>query len=136
MRALRESDTTVISGFHSPIEKECLNILLKGKTSIIVCPARSIKNMRIRSEYKEPIKKGRLLLLSMFNEKENRISAERSDKRNHFVAAIADEIFIPYAEIGSKTESLCKHWIEQGRTVRTFDVDYNGNLFDLGAKTI
>jgi len=46
---LRESGTTVISGFHTPIEKECLRILLRGDQPIIICPARSIENMRIPS---------------------------------------------------------------------------------------
>jgi hypothetical protein len=29
MKKLRETDITVISGFHSAMERECLNILLK-----------------------------------------------------------------------------------------------------------
>ncbi len=136
MRALRENDTTVISGFHSPMERECLNILLKGKQSVIICPARSIKGMRIKSGYKKSLEEGRLLFLSLFNEKQNRISSERADKRNHFIAAIADEIFVPYAAPGSKTEALCKDCIKKGKTVRTFDSSYNKNLSELGAKVI
>ena len=30
MTYLRKQDITVVSGFHSPMERECLNILLKG----------------------------------------------------------------------------------------------------------
>ncbi len=136
MRQFRNANVTVSSGFHSPMEQECLNILLRGKQPVIICPGRSIKGMRIKSEYKEPLKEGRLLFLSPFNERENRISAERSDKRNHFVAAIADEIIIPYAAPGGKTEALCRDWIKKGKTVRTFDSSYNKNLFELGAKVI
>ncbi len=134
MKALRGSDITVISGFHSPMERECLNILLRGKQSVIICPARSIEGMRIKSEYKNPLEEGRLLFLSPFNEKQNRISSERADKRNQFVAAISDELFVPYAEPDSKTEALCKKWIEQGKTIKTFDSEYTKNLFSLGAK--
>ncbi len=136
MRRFRESGATVISGFHSPMEHECLNILLRGKQPVIICPARSIEGMRIKLEYKKPLEGGRLLLLSLFNEKQNRISSELSDKRNHFVAAISDKIFVPHAEPGSKTERLCKEWIEQGKIVRTFNSDYNKNLFELGAGAI
>jgi predicted Rossmann fold nucleotide-binding protein DprA/Smf involved in DNA uptake len=39
MRDMRNSGVAVISGFHSPIEKECLNILLKGKQPVIICSA-------------------------------------------------------------------------------------------------
>ncbi len=56
MKKLREADITVISGFHSAMERECLNILLKGKQPVIICPARSIEGMRIRAEYKKPLK--------------------------------------------------------------------------------
>jgi len=44
---LRDQGVTVISGFHSPIEKECLGILLRGKQPIIICPARAIEGMRM-----------------------------------------------------------------------------------------
>jgi len=46
-RNLRDGQKTVISGFHSPIEKECLRILLRGKQPIIICPARSLEKMRV-----------------------------------------------------------------------------------------
>ena len=136
MKALRGSDITVISGFHSPMERECLNILLRGKQPVIICPARSIEGIRVKSEYKNPLEEGRLLFLSPFDEKQNRISSERADRRNHFVAAISDELFVPYAEPDSKTEALCKKWIEQGKTARTFNSKYTENLFELGAKVI
>lgn len=45
MRTLMDvNDIAVISGFHSPMEQECLNILLNGDVPVIICPARSIKN--------------------------------------------------------------------------------------------
>ncbi|VAX30088.1 hypothetical protein MNBD_NITROSPIRAE03-505 [hydrothermal vent metagenome] len=52
------------------------------------------------------------------------------------MAAIADELFVPYAEPGSKTEALCKKWIEKGKTVRTFESKDTKNLFELGASNI
>ncbi len=134
MRQLQDSDITVISGFHSPIERECLNILLRGKPSVVICPARSIENMRIKPEYKRPLEEGRLLFLSPFDVQQNRISSGQADKHNQFAAAISEELFVPYAEPDSKTETLCKKWIEQGKTVRTFDNEYTKNLFKLGAK--
>src|SRR3990172_613250 len=72
MKNIREARITVISGFHSPIERECMNILLRDKQPLILCPARSIEGMRLRGEYKQPIADGRLLLLSPFDEKQRR----------------------------------------------------------------
>ncbi len=136
MKELTGSDITVISGFHSPMESECLNILLRGKQSVIISPARSIEGMRIKSEYKTPLEEGRLLFLSPFDIKQNRISSGQADKRNQFVAAISDELLVPYAEPDGKTEALCKKWIEQGKTVKTFESEYTKNLFELGANVI
>lgn len=136
VRQLRGSNVTAIGGFHSPMEQECLNILLKGTASIILCPARSIEGMRIKKEYKKPIEDGRFLILSHFSKNNNRISSGRAEKRNNFVATLADEMFIPYATNGSKTEMLCKEWLEKGKTVFTFNSDYNENLLDLGVEVI
>ena len=49
MRLLRDFGVAVVSGFHSPIEKDCLDILLKGTQPIVICPARGISRMRIPS---------------------------------------------------------------------------------------
>jgi hypothetical protein len=43
---LRQSGVTVIGGFHSPMEQECLRILLRGTQPVVVCPARSLSGMR------------------------------------------------------------------------------------------
>ncbi len=133
---LRDKGITIISGFHSPMEKECLNILLKGKQPIIICPARNIEGLRIKAEYKKPIEDGRLLLLSPFAEKENRVSAERAMERNRFAAAIADRIFIPYAEANGKTEQFCREVLAWNKPIFTFDSDANKNLNMLGVKPI
>jgi predicted Rossmann fold nucleotide-binding protein DprA/Smf involved in DNA uptake len=136
MHDLRDKGVTVISGFHSPMEQECLNILLKGKQPVIVCPARSIEGMRIKAEFKKPLEDGRLLFISMFTEKKKRISSDKSLERNRFVAAIADKIFVPYAEPNSKTETFCRELIEKGKTVLTIDSRHNKNLIALGAAVI
>lgn len=38
----RKEGLPIISGFHSPMEKECLRILLKRMQPIIISPARGI----------------------------------------------------------------------------------------------
>lgn len=94
---LKQVGVTVISGFHSPIEHECLTILLRGRQPIIICPARTIKGMRIRAECKKPIEEGRLLVLSPFKESERRNTVETALERNRFAAALADTIFVAHA---------------------------------------
>src|SRR3990172_12688000 len=44
-RKFRDEGVTVVSGFHSPIEKECLRILMRGKQPIIICLARALEKI-------------------------------------------------------------------------------------------
>jgi len=135
-RALRDAHITVIGGFHSPMEKECLALLLRGNQPIIICPARTIQGMSLPSEWQAPLAQGRLLLLSPFEEKERRTTSESAQRRNEFVAAIADAIFIAYAAPGSKTEKFFRDVLTLGKQVFTLDSDQNTNLISTGANTI
>src|SRR2546425_4815397 len=77
----RDAGRCIISGFHSPVEKECLRILLRGSQPIIICPARSLPQ-RVPRGWRQPLADGRLLLLSGFTAAENRITAELATRRN------------------------------------------------------
>ena len=132
-RELRERNATVIGGFHSPIEKEVLNVLLRGEGSIILCPARGIEKMRIRREYREPLDKGRLLLLSPFPEKVRRPTAATALFRNRLVAALAERILIAYAAPGSKTEAFPRELLAWHKLLYTLDDPNTANLVELGA---
>jgi predicted Rossmann fold nucleotide-binding protein DprA/Smf involved in DNA uptake len=133
---LKEKGIAVIGGFHSPIEQECLRILLRGTQPIIICPARSINGMRIKAEYKKSLAEGRLLFLSPFTEKQRRISADTALLRNYFVAALADSTFVAYAAPHSKTERFCQEIVTWGKSLYAFTNECNANLIKLGAQSI
>jgi predicted Rossmann fold nucleotide-binding protein DprA/Smf involved in DNA uptake len=133
---LRLAGVPVIGGFHSPMERECLTILLRGTQPIIVCPARSITGMRLRSEYKKPLEDGLLLFLSPFDEKQRRATVQMALYRNQFVAALADEIFVAHAEPNSKTEQFCREVLAWQKPLYTLKSDANANLIALGAKQV
>jgi predicted Rossmann fold nucleotide-binding protein DprA/Smf involved in DNA uptake len=103
----RDAGRCIISGFHSPVEKECLRILLRGLQPIIICPARSLPK-RVPAEWQKPLADGRLLILSCFNEDEHRITAELAARRNEFVAALADQVWFAHITHGGQMEQLAK----------------------------
>jgi predicted Rossmann fold nucleotide-binding protein DprA/Smf involved in DNA uptake len=105
-RRLRDEGTTVISGFHSPIEKECLSILLRGQQPIIICPARAIDRMRIPAECRPAFDAGRILYLSPFVEKPRRVDHDSALYRNEIVAALADVAYLVHVHLGGETERL------------------------------
>lgn len=131
-----EDGVTVISGFHSPLEKECLIILLRGKQPVIICPARSIDTMRIKAEFRTPLAEGRLLFLSPFPSRDKRMTARTAMIRNRVTAAMADEVFVAYAEKGGKIETLCRELAARAKPLMTFAGDSNANLLALGAQPI
>ncbi len=107
-RRMRDEGVTVVSGFHSPIEKECLNILLRGKQPIIICPARAIKAMRIPTECRSAFDVGRALFLSPFTKEPKRVTRDSALRRNELVAALGDEAYIPYFSSGGQTAQIAE----------------------------
>ena len=118
------------------MEHECLSILLRGTQPVIVCPARSIMRMRIRTEFKQSLAQGRLLFVSPFIEKQRRATAQTALYRNQFVAALADYIFVAYAEPSSKTEHFCRQVLKWQKSLYTFEDNANIELLALGAKPV
>ena len=129
----RTGTVTVISGFHSPVEQECLAVLLRGPQPVIICPARSLDRMRLKREYRDPMAAGRLLLMSPFGEKVRRMTADTALARNRFVAALADTVLIAHAQPGSRTEQLVQEVVGWGKQVHTLDHPANEHLLALGA---
>jgi len=135
-KELRDKGVGVISGFHAPMDKECFDILLRGKGPIVWCPARSIEGMRLKPAYKTAVEEGRLLILSPFPAKQSRISAEQAEQRNRLVAALAERVFVAYAAPGGKTERLCHEVVSFGKPLFTFESKHTENLRSIGAKVL
>ena len=96
----------VISGFHSP-----------GKRSVANFPARLAAYYHLPGtlvapasapEWKQPLAGGRLLVLSPFAARENRVTAALATRRNEFVAALADEVWFAHITAGGELERLSK----------------------------
>ncbi len=135
-RALRDAGVPVIGGFHSPMEQECLTLLLRGTQPIVICPARAIEGMRVPMAWRPAVEQGRLLVASPFPKSCRRVTTETAQRRNTFVAALAERLFIAYAARGSKTEQLARDWLARGKKVLTFNSPDNAELIALGARTM
>lgn len=105
-RRMRDEGVTAISGFHSPIEKECLRILLRGKQPLIICPVRAIEAMRIPKEIRSAFDAGRVLFCSPFTGQPMRVTKESAQPRNEVVAALADDAYIAHVSPGGETARI------------------------------
>ena len=135
-RAMRDSGIPVIGGFQTPMERECLRLLLRGEQPIVVCPARSIENMRIPRYWRPALDDGRLLVLSPFPAAARRPTAELAAQRNNLVADLAQRVFIAHAAPGSKTEAFAHKLIESGKPLLTLDSPANTSLVEMGAEVV
>ena len=132
----RKAGIPTIGGYHSPVEQECLRVLLRGSQPILLCPARSIENMRLKPAWKDALTEKRLLILSIFGEHHRRSTAVLANQRNAFVAALADKICIAHAAEDSKILEFAQMVLAWGKPVFTFDTPANDSLFQLGAQRI
>jgi len=132
--AMRDEGRTLIGGFHSPMEWECLGILLRGRQPVIWVPARSNQGMHLKPELQPAFAAGRLLILSPFEPRHKRVTAVLAEQRNRVVGALADQIFVPHAAPGSKTLALCKELHAMGKKLLTVDDPSNQPLFDFAER--
>lgn len=136
IRALRDAPWTVVSGFQSPTEQECLEVLLRGARPVIVCPARGVEGMRIPAAWKPAIAAGRILITSPFEEPIRRATAATAENRNRFIVSLANAVFIPHAAPGGALERLCRDHIAGNKSLWTIDDPTNVHLLALGAQKI
>ena len=90
----KREDIVVVCGFHSKMEREVLDYLLRGRCGIICVLARSIYQ-QIPTKYREAYNQNRVLFITEV-ERQNiiMISKDRATKRNHLVASLANEIVV------------------------------------------
>ncbi len=101
--ARHQCDTggTVISGFHTPVEKDVLAILLRRGANILWVTARDLPKT-LPKEIKPALEEKRLMILSPFDYGNViRPSRESCSARNRFVLDFSQARYIPHVAEGS-----------------------------------
>lgn len=120
--AWRDAGRCVISGFHSPLERQCLDILLRGKQPIVMALARGLGVLRLPDAQRKALDDGRLTIVSPFPVTEKRVTADLARQRNRFVAALADEVVFAYIAPGSSLSHLRDEVAGWGGVIRQLHV--------------
>ena len=81
----------VVSGFHSKMEREVLNVLLKGRCGIICVLARPIYRV-VPAIFRDAFEQDRVLFISQNTGKSTMISRHLCHQRNEYIASISDEL--------------------------------------------
>ena len=132
-RAMRDAAVPTVGGFQSPIERGCLDFLLRGSQPVVICPARGIDGVRAPAAWRRPIAEGRLLVLSPFPAARTRASAAMADARNRMVAALADRIIVVHAVPGGRIHRLAAEALGWKKRVLCPDLPSCRDLVVMGA---
>lgn len=87
----KRDNVAIVSGFHSKMEREVLDILLRGRCGIICVLARSIYKV-IPDIYRDAFAQNRVLFISHNTSKSTMTSRHLCQKRNDYIASISDEL--------------------------------------------
>lgn len=133
-RELRDAEVPVVGGFHSPMEKECLDLLLRGRQPVVVCLARSLVGMRVPAVWRPAIAEGRLTVVSGFDDRHRRVTAELAARRNALVAAMSAALLVVHAAPGGQVERLAGAALAAGMSVFVTLPERAEALMDAGAR--
>jgi predicted Rossmann fold nucleotide-binding protein DprA/Smf involved in DNA uptake len=111
----REKGICVISGYHSPIERDVLHRLLKGTQPIIIALAKGLQ--KLDSELGPHIEAGRLLVITRYADSVSHACESKCLHRNRLMMELADEIVIAHAAAGGNLERLSAEY-DQSRILR------------------
>lgn len=90
-KAIHDPNVAIISGFQSTLEREVLDIALKGTCGIIYVLNRSLYR-QIPPNLLPAFNSNRLLFISLTSEKTTRPSAINANIRNRYITNIADTL--------------------------------------------
>lgn len=92
-KAARTRGECVLSGFHSALERDVLEILLGGEQPVILATARAMPT-RFSPPVRRALRSGQLLALSAFPPDARRITAASARRRNEFMLSIAARVVV------------------------------------------
>lgn len=135
-RLMREEAPSIIGGFQSPLERFALEILLRGRSPVVVCPARTLAGMRIPLRWRAHVAVGRMAVTSDLPERWRRPTTRSGELRNRLVTGLAARIFVVQASPGTRTFRLALESMDHGKVVECFAHPANRELMLVGAEPV
>ena len=90
---MRDKGVCVMGGFQSPLERDVLTFLLKGKQPVVWVLAHKLWTEKsIPKAYREPIAAGRLLVVSPVAQSATRVDARTASIRNRYILKHSEKV--------------------------------------------
>jgi hypothetical protein len=133
-RALRDAGVPVAGGFDAPVERDCLDLLLRGRQPVLVMLARPRARFRPPPAWTEALRDGRLRLESPFETEERGSPLANAKRRNEALADRCAGLLVVHAHPGGGVERLALSVLAAGeKPVFTPDIPANRALLSAGA---
>lgn len=108
----------VIGGFHSPLERSVMAVLLKARTPLIVVLSRPVATARLPAEWDHALQAGQLTAISHVA-RTDRLTVDAAARRNDAAAHLARKVFVAHVERGGQLERQVEKWRNGGVQVET-----------------
>lgn len=99
IKALDPATTTLLGGWHTPVEREVLRIALRRGVFLIVAEARSPRIV-IASDWRASLAAGRMQIIHPLPDAGPRITSAQAAARTRWVIGQADHIVVGHASPG------------------------------------
>lgn len=116
----KDENATVMSTFHSPIEREVLSFLLQGKCNIIIVLARSLYKT-IPQELQPALDTNRLLILSLTSQP--RISRQSAFLCNKYICENSHSLTFGFLSPSSSLYPIYEEAIHSGKDVNVLSMN-------------
>ncbi|HEU0277030.1 MAG TPA: hypothetical protein VFQ95_04325 [Rhodanobacteraceae bacterium] len=107
---------TVIGGFHSPLERSVLNLLLEARSPAVVVLARDAASARLPSVWQAAIRRRHLTIVSDAVDI-SRLDSTRAAARNEAVVALSDCIVVAHIRLHGSLDAQVGIWERKGMRV-------------------
>lgn len=105
----------IVSGFHSSLEQQVLRSLLRRNGRAVKVLARGMTDYRPTAIEREPLKAGRMLVITACPPQAKHTTRETALERNRLVLALATETVIPFVAESSPLAELAAEQSGQQR---------------------
>jgi predicted Rossmann fold nucleotide-binding protein DprA/Smf involved in DNA uptake len=126
-------DVAFVSGWHSPLEEEALQILLAQEASVVLCVAKSLDRFVPSNPIATRVTAGKALILTHCSPRAKRISRNASLRRNELIVELAKALLVVSAPEGSASLNLAQSALRCGKFVLTLEHPFNQELLASGA---
>jgi predicted Rossmann fold nucleotide-binding protein DprA/Smf involved in DNA uptake len=120
----------VIGGFHTPVERDVLRILLRGGAPVTIVLARAVQGYRAPPAIKAAVAAGVARIVSPFPPNRTRTTAATAEARNRHILSLCERVVIASASPGGKTEALAREAVAAGHHVYAFPTLGNAHLLE------